>query len=203
MSKLNALCSAHQMALVANEVFLDYALDAKRRPSFGSNAETLTFTLSGLSKISGLPQMKAAWLVVSGPPELKREAIGRLEVIADTYLSMNAPVQLAMPVFLEQRHAFQAQLLARVQQNLAELDRQLANQKSCTRLALEGGWYAILRVPATQPDEDLAIHLLITKGVYVHPGRFYGFPSDGHLVLSLIHRAEGCSEGTQSLLSFF
>lgn len=197
IAKLNAICSAHQMAIIADEVFLDYSfgklagspgpMGTNNQPaSFAANADALTFTMSGLSKISGLPQMKAAWLIVSGPQQWRREALARLEVIADTYLSMNAPVQLAIPTFLDQRHAFQGQLLSRTRQNLAELDRQLATQKACTRLAVEGGWYAVLRVPATQSDEDLASDLLTQKGVYVHPGHFFDFPSDGYLVMSLI-----------------
>jgi aspartate/methionine/tyrosine aminotransferase len=150
----------------------------------------LTFTLSGLSKIAALPQMKVAWVVTSGPRELASAAMGRLEVIADTYLSMNAPVQWAVPVLLEQRKNIQRQLLERVRKNLAELDRQLAGQKSCQRLNVEGGWYAVLRVPVTRSDEELAIELVREKSVLVHPGHFYDFPSDGYLVLSLI-TAEG------------
>jgi aspartate/methionine/tyrosine aminotransferase len=146
----------------------------------------LTFALSGLSKIAGLPQMKAAWLAVSGPQELKREAVARLEVIADTYLSPNAPVQLAMPAFLGQRKSFQEQLLSRVRGNLANLDRHVAGQRACSRLAVEGGWYTVLRVPAIRSDEDLALELLTAKSVYVHPGHFYDFPSDGFLVVSVI-----------------
>lgn len=186
MKKLNAICTARQMAIIADEVFLDFALDGNRAASFAANFDALTFTLSGFSKISGLPQMKAAWLTVSGPGNLKGEAARRLEVIADTYLSANAPVQLAMPVFLEQRHDFEKQLLARVRTNLAELDHLLAGQNACSRLAVEGGWYAVLRVPAIQTDEELALELLISKNVYVHPGHFYDFPSDGFLVVSLI-----------------
>jgi aspartate/methionine/tyrosine aminotransferase len=163
----------------------------------------LTFTLSGLSKISGLPQMKAAWLVVTGPQSLKREALARLEVIADTYLSANAPVQQAMPAFLERRHDFQKQLLSRVRGNFAELDRQLARQKACRRLSVEGGWYAVLRVPAIRSDEDLAIQLLATKGLYVHPGHFYDFPNTGYMVLSLMTPAKEFSEGTNRLLEIF
>jgi aspartate/methionine/tyrosine aminotransferase len=148
-----------------------------------------------------LPQIKAAWLISSGPEQFKSQALARLEVIADTYLSMNAPVQLAMPTFLEQRHAFQKQLLARVRKNLAELDRQLALQKSCSRLTVEGGWYVALQVPATLPDEELAIELLEGRGVYVHPGHFYDFPSDGFLVLSLITREDEFQAGVKILLS--
>jgi aspartate/methionine/tyrosine aminotransferase len=154
--------------------------------SFAENAEVLTFTLSGLSKISALPQMKVAWVVTSGPRELADAAMGRLEVIADTYLSMNAPIQWAIPVLLEQRKNIQRQLLDRGGANLAELDRQLAVQKSCSRLKVEGGWYAVLRVPVTRSDEELAIALLKEESVMVHPGHFYDFPQDGYLVLSLI-----------------
>src|SRR6266852_7812004 len=129
MAKLNDICSAREIAIIADEVFLDFSLEENPPASFATNAGALTFTMSGLSKICGLPQMKAAWLVVGGPAQLKREALARLEVIADTFLSINAPVQLAIPVLLEQRHAFQKQLMSRVRQNLAELDRQLAGQK--------------------------------------------------------------------------
>jgi aspartate/methionine/tyrosine aminotransferase len=203
MEKLNAVCAARKLALIADEVFLDFSLGAEQPSSFAGSGGALTFTLSGLSKICGLPQMKAAWLVASGPEELKSEALERLEVIADTYLSMNAPVQLAMPSLLVQRRAFQDQLLARVRQNLAELDRQLALQKVCSRLGMEGGWYGVLRVPATRSDEDLALSLLNDSGVYVHPGHFYDFPHDGFLVVSLISEEKGLSQGLTNLLMEF
>jgi alanine-synthesizing transaminase len=204
MAKLNAICSAREMVIIADEVFLDFTLDAATRPaSFAADPVALTFTLSGLSKISGLPQMKAAWLVVGGPEEMKREAIARLEVIADTYLSMSAPVQLAMPAFLKQRRGFQKQLLVRVRRNLAELDRLLVDQKTCSRLALEGGWYAVLRVPATHSDEDAAVELLAAKGIYVHPGHFYEIASDGYFVVSLILPEQAFSEASRQLLMFF
>jgi aspartate/methionine/tyrosine aminotransferase len=186
MTKLNAICSARELAIIADEVFLDFPLDGNRATSFASNREALTFTMSGISKISGLPQMKAAWLIASGPPQLKNAATARLEVIADTYLSMNAPVQHALPIFLAQRKAFQEQLMSRVRRNLAELDHQFAAPKLCSRLSVEAGWYAVLRVPATRSDDDLAIELLRTHGVYVHPGHFYDFPRDGFLILSLL-----------------
>jgi aspartate/methionine/tyrosine aminotransferase len=200
MAKLNAICSAGDMAVIADEVFLDFGLEGNRVASFSANSASLTFTLSGLSKISGLPQMKAAWLTVSGPREKKREALARLEVIADTYLSVNAPVQLAMPVFLDQRRSFQEQLLARVRQNLSELDRQLSQQKSCGRLAVEGGWCAALRVPAIRSDEELALELLKSAGVSIHPGHFYDFSSEGFLVLSLITPTEIFARGVAETL---
>jgi aspartate/methionine/tyrosine aminotransferase len=203
MAKLNAICSARELAIITDEVFLDFALDTITRPlSFAANPAALTFTLSGLSKISGLPQMKAAWLVVGGPEEMKRESLARLEIIADTYLSMSTPVQLAMPAFLEQRRGFQMQLLARVRRNLAELDRLLADHETCRRLELEGGWNAVLRVPATRSDEDLAIELLEAKGVHLHPGHFYDFPSKGYLVISLIVPEAQFSRGVGELTAF-
>src|SRR3954452_20540697 len=183
---LNNFCKEYDLAVIADEVFLDYAHDGFSRGTFATNDSALTFTLSGVSKISGLPQMKLAWIAASGPPAVVGPALERLEVIADTYLSMNAPIQLTAPVLLEQRRNVQALLLDRVRANLEELDRQLAKQETCSRLQVEGGWYVVLRVPVTQSDEELAIALLETQRVLVHPGHFYDFTSDGYLVVSLI-----------------
>jgi alanine-synthesizing transaminase len=203
LAKLNELCAARELALIADEVFLDFALGDAKPVTFAGNQAALTFAMSGLSKIAGLPQMKMAWLIASGPEELKQQALERLEIIADTYLSPNAPVQLATPTLLEMRGGFQKQLMTRVRQNLAELDRQLARQKACTRLELEGGWYAVLRVPAVQTDEEMATALLDAKDVYVHPGHFFDFGGDGFLVLSLITREAEFAEGMKRLLSTF
>src|SRR6267378_2463404 len=203
LAKLNELCAAREIALIADEVFLDFPLGREKPVSFAGNDAVLTFAMSGLSKIAGLPQMKMAWLVASGPDELKRKALDKLEVIADTYLSPNAPVQLATPVFLEQRGGFQKQVMSRVKKNLAEMDRQLALQKSCSRLVLEGGWYTILRVPVNRSDEDLAVELLVDRDIYVHPGHFFDFANDGYLVLSLIGREDKFAQGLPRLLAAF
>src|SRR5271169_2540004 len=133
-SALNAFCRDYGLALIVDEVFLDYSRDGIGRCSFVTNADVLTFTLSGVSKISALPQMKLAWVATSGPKEIVAEAGARLEIIADTYLSMNAPIQLAAPVLLDQRKQIQPILLDRLRVNLAELDRQLASRPSCVRL---------------------------------------------------------------------
>jgi alanine-synthesizing transaminase len=202
-ARLNAICAERGTAIIADEVFLDFNLGAEQQMSFAGNSQALTFAMSGLSKICGLPQMKAAWLAVSGPQEMKREALARLEVIADTYLSVSAPVQLAIPEFLRQRHGFQEQLMSRVRRNLAELDRQLAEQKNCCRLEVEGGWYAVLRVPATRSDEELALALLNEKGLYVHPGHFYDFTGDGFLVVSLIASEVDFARGMAGTLAIF
>jgi len=201
-SALNAFCSGRDLALVVDEVFLDYPLDDESRESFVSNSGALTFTLSGVSKISGLPQMKLAWIATSGPAEVADQALARLEVIADTYLSMSAPVHLASGPMLEQRHRIQPALLKRAQANLLELDRQLAGQKACARLHVEGGWYAVLRVPATQTDEELVIKLLRECSVLVHPGHFYDFPSDGYLVVSLIAPEDEFRGGIHRVLEY-
>jgi aspartate/methionine/tyrosine aminotransferase len=144
--------------------------------------------------------MKVAWIATSGPAQEVKAAQARLEVIADTYLSMNAPIQWATPALLEQQKSIQQQLLDRVLGNLAELDRQLAAQKICERLSVEGGWYAVLRVPVMQTDEELAVDLLSRKSVLVHPGHFYDFPNDGYLVLSLITPEGEFAEGIGRLL---
>lgn len=201
-SQLNQICSANQVAIIADEVFMDFSLGAAQK-SFVANTGALTFTMSGVSKISGLPQMKFAWLAVSGPEADRRETMARLEMIADTYLSLNAPIQLAAPVLLGQRIAFQQQLTARVRQNLAELDSQLEKSRHVNRLAVEGGWYAVLRIPATRPDEELAIELLQTHDVYLHPGHFYDFPGDGYLIVSLITPTQDFTEGLRRVLSLF
>jgi len=194
-SELNNFCREYGLSLIVDEVFLDYAHDGAPRQTFASNRDVLTFTLSGISKISALPQMKLAWIAASGPGEQVSGALARLEIIADTYLSMNTPVQLAAPVLLEQRTSIQPLLLDRVRENLAEFDRLLAGQKSCTRLAVDGGWYAVMRVPAMQSDEDLAIDILRKQNVLVHPGHFYDFPTDGYLVVSLITPPRQFREG--------
>jgi alanine-synthesizing transaminase len=200
MSALSEFCREYQVGLVADEVFLDYAHDGGSRTSFISNMGALTFTVSGISKISALPQMKLAWLAVSGPEDRVGPALGRLEVIADTYLSLNAPVQLAAPVLLQQRKNVQPLLLDRLRVNLAALDHQLASHPAVTRLQTEGGWNAIIRVPAVRNDEELVIDLVRKVGVIVHPGHFYDFAGEGYLVLSLLCDSTEFRKGISCLL---
>jgi len=204
--ELAAICREHELALIVDEVFLDYGVggDADDAASFaGLGLDALTFVVSGISKIAGLPQMKAAWLLAAGPGS--KEALARLEVLADTYLSMNAPVQRALPFWLEKRDGMQEQIRARTAGNLAELDRALAGQAECrwvTRLEVEGGWYAVLRIPATQPDEE-TVRGLLEAGVWVHPGHFFGMRESGWLVVSLLTPAEEFSRGIALVLRYF
>jgi aspartate/methionine/tyrosine aminotransferase len=200
--ELNRICSAHGMSIIADEVFLDYRLGDQSAHTFAANEAALTFTLSGLSKISALPQMKVAWIVASGPPGFKADALARLELIADTYLSMNAPIQHAMPDMLAKRKSIQSQLAERMSSNLAVLEELLGKQSLCERLAIEGGWYIVLRVPVLGSDEDLAITLLQDTGVLLQPGHFYNFPMDGYLIASLITPSGEFHTGLERVLSY-
>ena len=202
-AQLAEICARHDLALIADEVFYDFSFLPQAPASFAAGGGALTFVLSGLSKICGLPQMKAGWIVTTGPDRVKENALSRLEVIADTYLSMSAPVQCALPSLLGLRCDFQKELMARAKKNLAELDASLASHHNCSRLQIEGGWNAVLRVPAIRADEDAAVDLLESRDVYVHPGHFYDFPGDGHMVVSLIIPCEQVAEGIARVLSFF
>jgi aspartate/methionine/tyrosine aminotransferase len=202
-ARLSHFCAKKGIALIADEVFLDFSLKDPREQSFLSSNGVLTFALSGISKICGLPQMKLAWIAVAGPAQLKKDALARLEVIADSYLSVATPVQLAAPALLAMRISFQAQVMDRVRANLRELAGQLSAQSACNQLACDGGWSAVLRVPAVQSDEDLALALLTQRGVYLHPGHFYDFAQPGHLVGSLIVSGQEFAEGLRRVLAYF
>jgi alanine-synthesizing transaminase len=196
---LERLCWENDLSLIVDEVFLDYGLHGAER-SFAAGLETVpVFVVSGLSKIVGLPQMKAAWIVATGPN--CGPALERLEVIADTFLSMNAPVQCALPAWLEGREQIQEQIQERLKINLAELDKQLEGLPEVQRLEREGGWYAVLRIPAIQPDEQTVLELL-ERGVWVHPGYFFGFAESGWLVVSLLGMEREFSTGVAWLVNY-
>jgi aspartate/methionine/tyrosine aminotransferase len=216
--ELAAICRAHGLSLIVDEVFLDYRMSAGLETgattetgaagkggapprSFAAGLEGVpVFVVSGLSKIAGLPQMKAAWIAVTGPE--KAQALDRLEVIADTFLSMSAPVQWAQPAWLAGREEIQEQIRRRVSRNLAELDRQLATLPTLQRLAAEGGWYAVLRVPALGPDEQ-AVLALLERGAWVHPGYFFGLPGSGWLVVSLLGEEAEFSAGVVTVTNYY
>ncbi|MGB6690373.1 MAG: pyridoxal phosphate-dependent aminotransferase [Terracidiphilus sp.] len=195
--ELARLCREFDLALIVDEVFLDYGF-AGKVTSFTSGMEGVpVFVVSGLSKIAGLPQMKAAWIVATGPKV--EETMERLEVIADTFLSMNTPVQCALPAWLAGRATIQQQIRERTAVNLVELDRQLKAQKGISRLEVEGGWYATLRIPAVRPDERTVLALL-DRGVWVHPGYFFGMAESGWLVVSLLAREIEFANGARRLI---
>jgi aspartate/methionine/tyrosine aminotransferase len=195
---LAALARDRGLALIVDEVFGDYALDPAglaegRLPSFAEQPTALTFVLSGLSKITAMPQVKLGWIVTTGPDDLAREALARLEVVADTYLSVSTPVQLALPAILAERGPIQARILARTRRNLAALDatiEALGPEAPVRRLPVDGGWYATIEVPRTR-DEDAWVELLLREdGVVVHPGYFFDFEEEGYLVVSLLPEEE-------------
>jgi aspartate/methionine/tyrosine aminotransferase len=201
--ELARLCREFDLALIVDEVFLDYGFGGAGK-SFAAGLEGVAvFVVSGLSKIAGLPQMKAAWIVVARTESSPEAcvALDRLEVIADTFLSMNAPVQCALPAWLEGREAIQRQIQSRVAANLDELDRQLVQLPEVSRLEVEGGWYAVLRIPALAPDEQTVLALL-ERGVWVHPGYFFGMAESGWLVVSLLGPEQEFSAGVALLAAF-
>jgi alanine-synthesizing transaminase len=199
--ELGRICREREIALIVDEVFLDYGFGGSSVASFAAGLEGVdVYVVSGLSKIAGLPQMKAAWIVATGPGTVK--AMTRLEVIADTFLSMNAPVQGAIPAWIAGRAQIQEQIRERVEINLADLDRQLAGIDLIRRLAVEGGWYATVRIPAVQPDEQTVLELL-TEGVWVHPGYFFGMEESGWLVLSLLTAVEEFKTGVVRIVNYF
>lgn len=200
-AQLEAICVEHNLALIIDEVFLDYSFGSASALSFAAGPHSaLTFVLSGLSKIVGLPQMKAAWIAALGPDDALKQSLVRLEIIADTFLSMNAPIQHALPHWLAHRHAIQQQIIRRTADNLAMLDTLLGQQTMIARLEVEAGWYAILRIPAIRRDEETAIHLIRECGVSTHPGYFFGFPGDGWLVVSLLTPKNKLKTGLEAVI---
>jgi aspartate/methionine/tyrosine aminotransferase len=184
---LDRLCAAASVALVSDEVFFDYLHPQRGGASCGTgDAEALTFTLGGLSKACGLPQMKLGWCVVTGPAAAREEAMARLEFIADAALSVGAPVQQAVARLLDLGDGLRASIRARLAVNRRALDLALAPDAACKVLPSDGGWSAVLQVPALVPEEDLSAALLEEDGVLVHPGYFFDFPRESFLILSLL-----------------
>jgi aspartate/methionine/tyrosine aminotransferase len=200
--RLVRLCRDRRWALVADEVFLPYPLEpapgAER--SFAETRDCLTFSLGGLSKSVGLPQLKLAWTVVSGPGALVREALDRMEYVSDAYLSVNTPVCLAAEEILERGLVVRDAVTARCRSNLARLGELVDKAPEVTLLRPRGGWSAVLRVPAVMGEEELAVKLLDGHGVAVHPGYLFGFAAAGHLVISLLPPEEVFGEGVRRLL---
>jgi alanine-synthesizing transaminase len=205
---LERLCARHSLALIVDEVFLDYPLGesaiapmAPRTFAAGSHP-VITFVLSGLSKIAGLPQMKAAWLLCFGPEDLRVQALARLEIIADTFLSMSAPVQLALPSWLGTRQPIQSQILERTRANFAALTRLAASHPDRLRiLNTDAGWSAVLSLPGCGGEAECAERLVRERGVIVHPGSFYAMPERNRVVVSLIGSGTELKEGIQHAIA--
>ncbi|MDI6766885.1 MAG: pyridoxal phosphate-dependent aminotransferase [Bacteroidota bacterium] len=190
---IKEIARQHNLAIIVDEVFIDYAFedDETRINSTANETEVLTFTLNGISKSCGLPQMKLGWLVVSGHSSIVIETMGRLEIICDMFLSVNTPVQFALPKLLTIGKNIQNQIRNRIKSNYTTLVNLLTDHNSplntlCSPLLANGGWYGIIRVPRTKTDEEWALQLLEKKGVYVHPEYFFDFDNEGYLVVSLL-----------------
>jgi alanine-synthesizing transaminase len=196
LETLASLCERHGLALIGDEVFAEYTLNDVTGParsaaerghvSVLSQQRVLTFGLGGLSKSIGLPQVKLGWMGVGGPDALVAAALDRLDLIADTYLSVSTPVQLAAPLLIERGQAVRTAIQARLDANLRALDRAVARAPGCTLLQPEAGWTAVLRVPATRAEEDLVLDLLEEDRVSIMPGYFYDFPREAYLVVGLL-----------------
>jgi aspartate/methionine/tyrosine aminotransferase len=202
LSALTAFCAPRGVALISDEVFGDYALteDADRVATLAGVEECLAFSMSGLSKVAGLPQMKLGWMVVSGPSILRAEAWEKLEWIADTYLSVGTPVQCAAARLLAAGDSVQRQIRGRTVENLAFARGALAGSPA-NILAVEGGWYITLQVPRMRSEEEWTLVLLERAGVLVQPGFFYDFETEAYLVVSLLTAPDIFREGLRRLVA--
>ncbi len=202
--RLQQICREHRLALIVDEVFYDYGLE---RPADaadfldGGHGGVLTFVLNGLSKAAALPQMKLAWTVVEGPEDVCREALGRMEMIHDTFLSVSTPVQHSASRFLQAGESMRRQILSRLRQNLAFLSEALRGT-ACTRLPAEGGWFAAVQVPCVQSEESWVLGLLEEENLLLHPGYFFDFMREAYLVFSLLTPPDIFREGVSRFLRY-
>lgn len=197
------VCRTRGWALIADEVFADYPLDIERPlTEVSSRANVLTFTLGGASKMLGLPQVKLGWMVAGGPADQRREALQALELIADTFLSVNTPVQVAASSLLREGASVRAAIHERVRHNLNHARAVARKYPSCEVLRTEGGWCATVRVPATRPEDILVVDLLTAERVLVHPGYFFDFPHEAFLVVSLLVEPAAFADAFERCLRF-
>jgi alanine-synthesizing transaminase len=199
---LARFCRERGMALIGDEVFAEYpsGADEQRAASVLDAEGILSFSLGGLSKLAGLPQLKLSWIAVGGPPDSRREALERLELMADTYLSVNTPVQRAAPDLLRLSGRIRDAISRRLEANRKVLRERIGRDSAARGFSGEGGWSALIRVPAVMSEEDWVLSLLELDRVLVHPGYFFDFPSPAYLVLSLLPREEEFREGLERIL---
>lgn len=191
LDALAEVCGARGVALVGDEVFADYRLDGEPpAPSVVEQSSALGFALGGLSKSVGLPQVKVAWIALGGPEAAVDEAAAGLEIIADSFLSVSTPAQVALPQLLARGAAVRAGIRTRLARNLAALRQAVAGVPSTTLLTPAGGWSAVVQVPAVGGEERLVLDLLEHEGVLVHPGYFFDFPREAFVVMSLLPSPE-------------
>ena len=200
LDRLRRLCATYQLALISDEVFSDYSLAPVTLRSLTCVDDVLTFCLGGLSKMAGMPQMKLGWMIAGGPETLLEEALSRIDLIADNFLSVGTPVQYALPNLLAARSSVQRQIIARLRGNLEFLQATVRCHDAFRLLEVEGGWYAILRVPRIRTEEEWTLGLL-DRGVLVQPGYFYDFESEAYLVVSLLTPEGVFREGIEKIVT--
>jgi aspartate/methionine/tyrosine aminotransferase len=206
IDRLASMCAERSMALVADEVFADYELTPGAAAAAGSvlqRTDALGFSLGGLSKSIGLPQVKLGWMAVSGPASLVEATLLKLELVCDTYLSVSTPVQTAVGELFEKGAVIRRQIQERTRRNLRALADLAAGSPECRLLRAEGGWSAMLQVPTLQPEEDLVLELLEREHVLTHPGYFFDMPRESHLVVSLLTQPDSFDDGIRRVLRYF
>lgn len=206
LDRIAATSAAGRAAIIADEVFADYELVPGAAVQAGQvlrRRDVLAFSLGGLSKSVGLPQVKLGWIVVAGPDDLVDDALARLELICDTYLSVSTPVQQAAAELMSRGAEVGRQIRERVTNNYKRLVARASATPSCRVLASEGGWYAVVQVPTLGSEEDLVLDLLTERGVLVHPGYFFDFPSESFLVVSLLTPVAAFDEAVSRILGYF
>jgi alanine-synthesizing transaminase len=204
LDRLQEICATHDSALIADEVFSDYELQPGARAAAGPvidvGGSALVFSLGGLSKSAGLPQLKLGWVAVGGPDDLVDRALERLELVCDTYLSVSTPVQAAAAELIEHAAPIRAQIQMRIAANYQRLVMQTAMVPACRVLDAEGGWYAVMQVPSLGSEEDLVVALVDRAGVLAHPGYFFDFPRESYLVVSLLPPEDAFADGVSRVL---
>ena len=206
LERLATLCAERSAALIADEVFADYELEAGAVGRAGRVQDVrraLTFSLGGLSKSVGLPQVKLGWIAVGGPEALVADALRRLEMVCDTYLSVSTPVQAAATALLRDGAALRAQIQDRIAANWRRLNQLMSASPACRVLHTEGGWSAVVQVPSFESEDDLVVDLLESDGVLVHPGYFFDFPRESYLVMSLLPQEAVFADGVERILRRF
>lgn len=201
--ELLAIAGQHDLVIISDEVFADYNLGTKpfTATSFAGSTSRLSFVLNGLSKAAGMPQMKLGWILLNGPEEETQRAIERLELIADTYLSVGTPVAKALPQLLKIGLSIREQIVERVRSNLAKLDARLANT-AAHRLHLDAGWSAVVQVPETQSEEEWVTGLIEQHAVITQPGYFFDMDRGAYLVLSLITPPSVLEQGLERISAY-
>jgi alanine-synthesizing transaminase len=194
--RLLDLAQQRKLPIISDEVFMDYSFEAgaDRVQTLIGHDSVLSFSLNGLSKAAGMPQMKLAWIALNGPEEERETARGRLELLLDTYLSVGTPVQRALPDLLDIGEGIQEQIRVRTAQNLKAAHTLLEGSPACC-LKCEGGWSAIIQLPRRLSEEEWITRLLDEQHVIVQPGYFFDMESEAYVVVSLITPPDGFLEG--------